>query len=412
MAVPKPYKLDVPQEFLDWINSRVKTARLVPDLEHPAGEEWNDGTPTAVMEELVDHWKNHYDWRRVEKSINDTYNMFTIDLEENDELITLHFVHHRSERSDAVPLIFSHGWPGNFLEVENLLKLTNPEDPKAQAFHIVAPSIPGFTLSSSPKKPGSMAIAHVASLYHKLMQALGYKNYVAQGGDWGSFITRSLAIQFPESCAAIHLNFIVCLPPSPIRHPIAIFWLLIRWFSEDEKEKLKRMQWWMKSESGYSRIQGTKPQTVSYGLLDSPIGMLAWIREKLQSLAEPDYIWQHDLVVTYTMLYLLSGSASHARIYKENIKTISKSVMEPAFPSSVSVGVSCFPRDVGYAPKWWADCFFPNIVFWKEQAKGGHFASVEVPERLIGDVQEWIEIVRSKGSSQTWEALLKAGSVA
>ncbi|KAK7036513.1 hypothetical protein VNI00_011710 [Paramarasmius palmivorus] len=410
MAVPKPYKLEVSQDLLDWVNTRVQTARIIPDLDHPSGEEWNDGTPTAVMEELVNYWKTQYDWRRVEKNINDTYKMFTIDLEENDELITLHFVHHRSERSDAIPLIFSHGWPGNFLEVENVLKLTNPEDPQAQAFHVVAPSIPGFTLSSSPKKPDSLVVTHIASLYNKLMNALGYKNYVAQGGDWGSFITRSLALQFPESCSAIHINFIFCVPPSPLRNPIAIFWLLTRWFTADEKEKLKRMQWWMKSESGYSLIQGTKPQTVSYGLLDSPIGMLAWIREKLQSLAEPNHVWQPELVITYTMLYLLSGSAGHARIYKSNIPTLRQTVMEPKFPSSVAVGVSCFPKDVGYVPKWWADCSFPNIVFWKEQEKGGHFASVEVPEGLLGDIQEWIGTVRSKGSSQSWEALLKSGA--
>ncbi|KAK7036514.1 hypothetical protein VNI00_011711 [Paramarasmius palmivorus] len=412
MAVPKPYTLEVPQQFLDWVNVRVKTARTIPDLDHPSGGEWNDGIPTTVMEELVDYWKTQYDWRRVEKNINDTYKMFTIDLEEDEELITLHFVHHRSKRSDAIPLIFCHGWPGNFMEAESLLKLTDPEDPTEQAFHIVAPSIPGFALSSSPKKPGSMAVTHIARLYNKLMHALGYKNYVAQGGDWGSFITRSLAIQFPQSCFAIHLNFAMCLAPSPLRNPLAIFYLLTRWFTPAEKENLSRVQWWMKSESGYYHIHSTKPQTISYGLLDSPIGMLAWIREKVNALAEPDFVWEPELIITYTMLYLLSGSASHARIYKDNIPSVSKEVMEPIMPSSVAVGVSCFPKDVGNMPKWWAECFFPNIVFWKDQEKGGHFASVEVPERLLGDLQEWISAVRFRGSSQAWEALLKSGALA
>ncbi|KAF9268480.1 epoxide hydrolase domain-containing protein [Marasmius fiardii PR-910] len=409
MATPKPYNLNVPSEFLDWVNNRVKTAHLVPDLEHAPGEEWRDGTPTTVMEDLVQYWKTDYDWRIVEKKINDKFPMFTLDVEEGDETIQLHFVHKRSERPDAVPLLFAHGWPGNFLEVENFLQLTSPADPKAQPYHIIAPSLPGFTLSSSPKKPG-FAVPNIARVYHKLMLTLGYHHYLGQGGDWGSFVLRSMALQFPDACIGIHLNFIVCLPPSPLRNPVTLLWLILRWFTPDQKERLKRMQWWMKQESGYSRIQGTKPQSISYGLLDSPVGMLAWIREKLQSIVEPDYVWEKETCITFAMLYLISGSAAHARIYKENIPSLAEDVMGQKISSSVAVGVSCFPKDVGYVPRWWAEAnSISNIVFWKEHAKGGHFPSVEVPDTLMADVQEWAEVIRSKEDPSRWESLLNAG---
>ncbi|KAF5352057.1 hypothetical protein D9758_009391 [Tetrapyrgos nigripes] len=410
MGATKPYKLSVSQELLDWIDNRVKTARIIPDVAHEPGQEWADGTPSSVMTELVDYWKEKFDWRAVEKKINENFKMFTMDIKEGEEVITLHFVHHRSEREGALPLLVSHGWPGNFLEVENLLKLTDPEDPQAQAYHIVAPSIPGFTLSSSPSKP-DFSIAKIAATYHKLMQGLGYTHYVAQGGDWGSFISRSIALQFPDACIGVHLNFMIGLPPSAIRYPFKIFSLLVRWFTAEEKKKLARMQWWMKSESGYSRIQGTKPQTISYGLLDSPIGMLAWIREKLESLAEPDYVWDPEVVITWTILYLLSGSAWHARIYKVGINNLGKEVLSKTIATQVPLGYSSFPLDVGYIPQWWAVASVAeNIVFWKEHAKGGHFASVECPEALIEDIQEFVRILREKGGSAKWEAALKAGA--
>ncbi|THU79915.1 epoxide hydrolase domain-containing protein [Dendrothele bispora CBS 962.96] len=409
MSTAEPFQINVSDDLLSWINDRVKTARIIPDVTHPPNEEWVDGTPSAVMHDIVAYWKEKYDWRSVEKRLNETFKMFTMDIKEGDEVISLHFVHHRSEREGAVPLLFSHGWPGNFLEVESLLKLTNPEDPNAQAYHIVAPSIPGFTFSSSPSKPG-FSIPRVASTYHTLMQNLGYTHFFAQGGDWGSMITRSLSNQFPSSLLGIHLNFLVSLPPSALRHPIKIFSLLTRWFTPEEKQKLARMQWWMKQESGYSRIQGTKPQTVSYGLLDSPIGMLAWIREKLQSLAEPSFTWEPELVITWTMLYLLSNSSWHARIYKEAIPNVAKEVLSQKTPYEVPFGYSSFPLDVGYVPRWWAEgAAAENIVFWKEHSKGGHFASVEVPEELIGDLQEFVKVVKEKGDKGTWEKAVKAG---
>ncbi|KAJ3840916.1 epoxide hydrolase domain-containing protein [Lentinula raphanica] len=411
MSSLKPYKLDVSSDLLDWVTNRVNTARIIPDIAHPVGEEWEYGIPTAAMEPLVEHWRTKYDWRKMEKRINETFQMYTVDLEESGEVISLHFVHHRSERPDAVPLIFAHGWPGNFTEVEHLLKLTAPEDPEAQPFHIVAPSIPGFTLSSSPSKAG-FGLGKIANIYHKLMLKLGYESYLGQGGDWGSFILRSVALQHPSSLVGLHINFPVTLPPKPLSNPTTLFWLAIRYLTAEEGKRLKRMQWFLKAESGYSQIQRTKPQTVSYALLDSPIGMLAWIREKMQLATEESYNWDTDTVITWTMLYLISGSAGHARIYKEAMSETDGTtfVLGSRISNEVAVGVSSFPKDVGYATKWWAEATLAEkIVTWRENDKGGHFPSVECPDALISDVLEWVKAVKETSSTSKWDALLKAG---
>ncbi|KAJ3869545.1 epoxide hydrolase domain-containing protein [Lentinula novae-zelandiae] len=408
MSSPKPYKLDVSSDFLSWVTDRVNTARIIPDITHPAGEEWEYGIPTAAMEPLVEYWKSSFDWRKMEKQINETFNMYTIDLEEAGEVISLHFVHHRSDRPNAIPLIFAHGWPGNFTEVEHLLKLTAPEDPDAQPFHIVAPSIPGFTLSSSPSKPG-FGLSKIANVYHKLMLKLGYETYLGQGGDWGSFILRSVALQHPSSLVGLHINFPVTLPPKPLANPTTLFWLAIRYFSPEESKRLKRMQWFLKNESGYSQIQRTKPQTISFALQDSPIGMLAWIREKIHLATEEDYVWNADTVLTWTMLYLISGSAGSARIYKEAISEEGGTnfVLGTKISKGVAVGVSSFPRDVGYATKWWAEATLAEtIVTWRENDKGGHFPSVECPDTLITDVQEWVKAVKETSTRSNRKTLI------
>ncbi|KAF8973121.1 epoxide hydrolase domain-containing protein [Flammula alnicola] len=380
---PQPFKIEVSPAKLDWITQRVQSALVIPDVEHPEGKEWADGAPSSTINELVDYWKTSYDWRKVEARLNSTFKMFTVDIPEGDELIKLHFVHHRSERPGAIPLLFAHGWPGNFTELENLLSLTAPEDSTQQAFHIVAPTIPGFTFSSSPKAPG-FSIPRIGSVYHQLMLKLGYTQYIGQGGDWGSMILRSIALSYPDSCLGIHLNMIMGLPPQLLKNPLTLLWLVLRWFTPEEKKRLARMQWWMKEESGYSRIQGTKPQTISYALLDSPVGMLAWIREKLEALIQPGYVWDKEMVITWTMFYLLSESAWHARIYKEAIPSLRHQVLDKKISAKVAFGVSCFPYDVGYIPLWWAKATVAdNIVLWA-------FPSVECGEVLKEDVWEFI----------------------
>ncbi|KAF9568038.1 epoxide hydrolase domain-containing protein [Agrocybe pediades] len=387
---PKPFKIAVGEDTLDWINQRVQSARVIPDVQQPEGKEWADGIPSSVVNKLVEYWKASYDWRKVEAKLNATYEMFTLDIAEGDDVINLHFVHHRSDRPGAIPLLFAHGWPGNFTEVEKLLSLTAPEDPTQQAFHIVAPSIPGFVFSSAPKAPG-FNVPKIGEVYHKLMLKLGYTKYIGQGGDWGSFILRSIALAHPESCVGIHLNMIMALPPSPLKNPVTLLWLVLRWFTPEEKKRLGRMQWWMSDESGYSRIQGTKPQTISIGLADSPVGMLAWIREKLEALITPGYQWDDEQVITWVMFYLVAGNSWHARIYKEAIPALRVQVLDKRISDKVAFGASCFPYDVGYVPVWWAKATIAeNVVLWKEHDKGGHFPSVECAEVLKADIWEFV----------------------
>ncbi|KAJ3759146.1 epoxide hydrolase domain-containing protein [Lentinula raphanica] len=387
---PEPFTVNVPSTFLDWVSKRIDSARIIPDIHHSSGEDWEDGTPTSEMERVVTFWKTQFDWRSVEQKLNETYKMYTIDLEEAGEVMHLHFVHHHSERPGAIPLLFLHGWPGNFTEVENMLGLVNPEDPKAQAFHVVAPSLPGFAFSSSPTKPGFSA-ARMASLFHQLMNALGYKHYIGQGGDLGAFILRSMANQHPNSCVGIHLNFIMSPPPSPVKSPSTFLRLVLRWFTPSEKQRIERMQWWVDKQFGYAQIQGTKPQTISYGLMDSPVGLLAWIRDKLFALVGPEFVWKDETIILWTMLYLIAGSAENARIYKYSFDLGQQEIFDHILPKEVAVGVSQFRWDTAYLPRWWAEASVAKtIVFWKEHEFGGHFAAVEQGEVLKQDLREFV----------------------
>lgn len=235
------------------------------------------------------------------------------------------------------------------------------------------------------------------------MVRLGYNNYIGQAGDWGSLILRLLAINHSDAIIGLHINFPVAAIPSAFKNPLTLLYLALRWFTPDQKERLARMQKWLKDESGYSKIQGSKPQTVSYALLDSPVGMLAWIREALEHTVQPDYEWSKDRVITWTTLYLLSENASHARIYKENGKTVSQRLLPRIIPREVSVGVSCFPRDVAYIPRWWAEVGVArNIVFWREHQSGGHFPSVECPDALI---QDFLDFVAETKKNTRWSLL-------
>ena len=313
MAQPKPFKIAVPDEQLQWINDRVATARIPPGKDLPPSTLWKSwGLPSAYAQQLHHYWTTKYDWRAVEAQINVDLKMFTLPIphrhDGETEDVTLHFVHHRSPRDGAIPLLFLHGWPGSFLEVRPLIKfLTHPEDPKQQAFHVVAPSLPGYGFSSYPSKP--CGPADMAEMVYTLMQRLGYPQFIIQGGDWGSMIARIVPIRHPEACRAIHTNMVVAAAPSPIWNPLDLARVILAFATKGrvgvtkfEWDMLARMRWWMDAESGYSAIQGTKPQTVNYALADSPLGMCCWLRDKVQFLVEDDFEWEDEEVITWAMV--------------------------------------------------------------------------------------------------------------
>lgn len=307
MAAPTPFKIAVSQDLLEWITNRVKTARLPPGKDLPADQAWSYGLPADVAAKLHEFWVNKYSWRTVEAKLNKELQMFTLPISHGDEDLTIHFVHHRSTSSNAIPLLFLHGWPGNFLEVRDIIgELTTPSSSSAQAYHVVAPSLPGFGFSSCPSKPFN--IGQFAGTMNKLMLALGYPKYMCQGGDWGSVISRTLAVEYSQYCVGIHLNHIFAPLPSPFRAPFVLARLLLQfgtgWWDDYDGKIIKRMLWWQKSELGFQEIQGTKPLTISYALNDSPFGMMCWIRDKLNNRNDDDFTWEDELVITWAMVCL------------------------------------------------------------------------------------------------------------
>lgn len=247
---PAPFTINVPDALLNWINERVSTSRIPSGFSDFPADSWDLGLPASTLNSIVEYWKTSYNWREIEANLNKTLKQFTVDITSGGENLTVHFVHHHSSHPDAIPLIFAHGWCGSFLEVAPIIEgLTNPPE-GVQAFHVVAPSIPGFAFSSPPSKPG-FTWKKMGELYHQLMHdVLGYKKYIGQGGDWGSMILRMTAKLHPEAMVGLHLNMLVCKPPSVWKKPLTMFSLALGWMSEKEKEKLKKGMWWMTEESG------------------------------------------------------------------------------------------------------------------------------------------------------------------
>lgn len=315
-------------------------------------------------------------------------------------------------------LLTARGIEAYIAQVDKIIDdLVSPKDPSQQAYHVVAPSLPGFVFSSGPKH-ADFGIRNMAAVDHKLMLALGYDKYMAQGGDWGSMIVRILGIDYPDHCVAVHVNMIAAGVPSIWRNPLSLLYLPIWAMMQGEGSLFKRMLWWQKEETGYLEIQGTKPQTLSYALVDSPIGMLAWIRDKVQHLIDDDYVMGEEEIITWAMLYLIPGTAGHAEIYKnakdpEKLDRFKKEFTDKVMGKDVDFGASIFPKgmsqcdqsknergrgltvtDVFSLPRWWANASVSsNIVFWKEHEKGGHFASVEKPVELVEDIREFTKLI-------------------
>lgn len=368
MSAIRPFILDVPQQELDDLKARIDLTRW-PEQETVS--DWSQGTPLAVLQELIAYWRNGYDWRRCEARLN-ALGQFITEIDGLD----IHFLHVRSARADAMPLVMTHGWPGSVIEFMGVIEdLTNPADPEAPAFHLVIPSLPGYGFSGKPTVTG-WGVEKIGRAWGELMSRLGYDKWFAQGGDWGSVVTTAIGVQQVPGCIGIHLNMPIARPTEEdLANP-----------SPAELKALGALKHYQDWDSGYSKQQSTRPQTVGYGLVDSPAGLAGWILEKIWAWTDnqgsPWDALSRDQVLDNIMLYWLPrNGASSARLYWESFGSFA--AQEIVIP----VAASAFPREVLPTPRKWAERNYRNLVHWGEVEHGGHFAAWEQPHDFIRELR-------------------------
>jgi pimeloyl-ACP methyl ester carboxylesterase len=386
----RPFVLGIPQSDLDDLHARLDLTRWPDEL---PGVGWEYGVPRDYLKGLVRYWRHTYDWRAAEARLNE-WPQFTTTIDG----ANVHFAHIRSPEPDATPLIITHGWPGSIVEFLDVVgPLTDPRahggDP-ADAFHVVVPSIPGFGLSG-PTRDRGWELRRVGAAFAELMDRLGYRRFGAQGGDWGAGISRELGRAFPDRVIGVHLNLLPGAHASAEPTPEELAAL-----SPPEREKTlaswRRNEEWTRERLGYAAVQMTRPQTLSYGLTDSPVGQLAWIAEKFKEWTDshdrPEDAVDRDQLLTNVMLYWLTGTAgSSARIYYE--RAHADGWGEPVQPSTAPTALAAFPQDNFIPLRHIADRT-ENIVRWTEFDRGGHFAAMEEPELLVGDVRAFFRELR------------------
>ena len=383
----RPFTIDVPDAVLDDLDARLARTRLPDEI---AGADWDYGMPLGYLTELITYWRDEYDWRAQEARLNEL-DQFKTQIGDVD----VHFIHQRSPEPDALPLLVTHGWPGSVVEFMEIIgPLTDPAAHGGRAedaFHVVAPSIPGYGFSGHPPGRG-FGPEPAADLSAQLMARLGYETYGLQGGDWGSIISRWHAFKYPEQVMGLHLNVASAPPPAGVDDPEA-------GVPEAELERMRaRTAFFRGPEDGYAHLQGTKPQTIGYALTDSPAGQAAWVVEKFRTWCDcdghPETIFDRDALLTNVMLYWVSASAtSAARMYYESGRW--RPGTPPVEPGHIDVptGLAVFPEELSYAPRAWSEARY-NLVRWTEMPRGGHFAAMEQPELFIDDVRAFFAELR------------------
>jgi pimeloyl-ACP methyl ester carboxylesterase len=376
-AAVRPFRIDIAESVLDDLRARLRHTRW-PDRE--LVDDWTQGVPLAYVQDVAEYWAERYDWRAREMALN-RFDHFLTEIDGVD----IHFIHQRSPHPDAMPLVITHGWPGSVVEFHKVIEpLVDPVafgGDAADAFHVVAPSLPGFGFSGKPTETG-WGVEKIGTVWAQLMARLGYDRYLAQGGDWGSAVTSVVGSVDPEHCASIHLTLAMSARPTgEISEP-------------EEQFALERIKYYLDWDSGYSTQQKTRPQTLGVGLSDSPAGQLAWILEKYWAWTDcdghPENALTRDEMLDNVMLYWATGSAtSSARLYWESFGRAKRPIVE------IPTGFAVYPREVVPPVRKWVDSLYRNVVHWKEQPRGGHFAAFEVPDMFVDDVREWARRSRS-----------------
>lgn len=373
-----PFEINIPDAQIDELKERLGRTRW-PDAE--TVEDWSQGVPLAYMKEVCEYWRKDYDWVERERQLN-RFPQFKTPLEGLD----IHFIHVESPEKDALPLIITHGWPGSIVEFQKVIgPLSDPVGHGGRAedaFHVVCPSLPGYGFSDKPTETG-WGVEKIADTWAALMARLGYDRYAAQGGDWGAMVTSCIGARDPEHCVGIHLNMAIA-PPTPESMDD---------LSELEQSALAGMQHYNDKDSGYSKQQSTRPQTLGYALVDSPVGQAAWILEKFWSWTDcnghPENALTRDEMLDNIMLYWLPATgASSARLYWESFNS------PPMMEIPVPVGVSVFPHEIFKASKRWCEARYANLVYYNVLEKGGHFAAFEQPELFVEEVRAAMRSIR------------------
>jgi len=370
-----PFKVHVPQAALEDLKKRLGDTRW-PEKEPVT--DWSQGVPLAKARALIAYWRDRYNWRRFEARANSFPHFRT-----RIDGLGIHFIHARSSHPNAIPIIFTHGWPGSFVEfLEVIGPLTAPTrfgGNADDAFHVVIPSLPGFAFSDKPSETG-WDVERIAKAWVTLMQRLGYERWVAQGGDWGSGVTHALAHLRPPGLVAAHVNWPFVFPPKLPENP-----------TPAEKRAFERAAWFQGEQSGYFREQATRPQTIGYAVADSAAGQALWIYEKFQAWTDnrgnPEDALSIDAMLDDISLYWFTNTAaSSARMYWENTRSGRASLS--AGRIELPMAASIFPREIFTPPKAWAEALWPNLFYWNELDKGGHFAAFEQPKLFVGEMRK------------------------
>jgi pimeloyl-ACP methyl ester carboxylesterase len=378
----RPFEIAVENAQLQELRQRIANTRW-PEQETCEG--WDQGVPLAYARQLADYWATEYDWRRWEQHLN-RWPQFKTRIDG----IDIHFMHVRSTHEDALPMIISHGWPGSVVEFYKIIEpLTQPEKhggTGADAFHLVLPSLPGYGFSGLPTRTGT-SVEAIGRMWGKLMARLGYDRYVAQGGDWGSIITQSMGQTETTHCAAIHTNMPLVIPDPETMDNL----------TETEQAALDAMNFYYESDSGYSKIQSTRPQTIGYALADSPVGQMTWIIDKFYSWTDcardgvkhlENVLTKDELLDNVMMFWLNNCAASSARLYWESFNAPNLD------PIDMPTGCSIFPREIFRSSRRWAEKRFSQLIYFNELDRGGHFAALEQPDLFTREMRECFRQIR------------------
>ncbi|ANJ07199.1 epoxide hydrolase family protein [Streptomyces parvulus] len=373
---------------LDDLRARLAAARLpeaeTVDRAATGRHRWEQGVPLADLVDLVDYWRTGYDWRAFEARL-DRIGQFRTSVDG----LGIHFLHRRSPRADATPLVLTHGWPGSVAEFAHVVdELADPPDPGAPAFHVVAPSLPGFGYSDKPATTG-WGTERIAAAWVELMGRLGYDGFLAHGGDWGGVITTILGGRFPDHVIGIHTTTAQA-PPG----------LTTDGLTATERAWAEGTRDFWRHRAAYAKQQATRPQTIGYALVDSPVGLLAWILDKFAEWTDTgdspfETVSRDRLLDNVTLYWLNRTGASAARIYHE-----SHDSLDPGLRVDVPSAITVYPRDIERCPRVWARERFRRIVRWGEPETGGHFPSLEVPGYFVGDLREGLAAVLAAGGGR------------